>query len=94
MDYDQIQVGKITKYNDFTQIGEIVSKMGSFFFVKSDLAYEDDEELQINDIVQFRGEQVQDVNRAFFVKKFKQPKEYDNISYMKKYKGLNEGNDN
>jgi hypothetical protein len=94
MDYDEIQIGKVTKYNDLTQIGEIVSTMGPFMFIRSDVVYDDDEELQLNDIVQFRGEQVQNTNRAFFVKKFNRQKELDTTSHIKTYKLSDEGNDN
>ena len=94
MDYDEIQIGKVTKYNDLTQLGEIVSKMGAFMFLKSDLILEEDEEIQVNDIVRFRGELVQDTNRAFFIKKVSPNYKYDNTQYVKIYKGLNEGNDN
>ena len=94
MDYNQIQIGKVTKYNDFTQVGEIVSKMGAFFFIKSDVTLEEDEDIKVNDIVQFRGELVEKTNRAFFIKKYSALEKYDNISYIKTFKGLNQGNDN
>ena len=94
MDYDQIQIGKITKYNDLTQIGEIVSKNGPFMFIRSDVIYDENEDIQLNDIVQFRGELIQDTNRAFFIKKIDPQKEYVDNSYVKTYKLSDEGNDN
>lgn len=55
--------GKILDYDGF--VGEIESENDNYIFLKDDLLYN----AKISDIVCFRGEDKQDLKRAYFIKK-------------------------
>lgn len=92
MDYNKtiVTVGKIRSYNGIT--GEIVSKEGVYIFTEDNIL--EGENILPNDIVVFRGEPVQDVRVAYFVKKVTPSKLLDGEFY-KSSKSINllKGND-
>lgn len=65
MAYSNFDIGKIRSYDNF--VGEIVSQKGTYMFTNKDLSTE--EEININDTVIFRGENVQNIKKAFFIRK-------------------------
>lgn len=75
MDYNNVdKIGKIKEFNKKFGVGEIVSIDGVYKFTINDI----NEELNPLDIVKFRGEVVNDVKRAFFVKKIENDYELKN----------------
>lgn len=60
----RFQIGKIIKYDG--QYGEIISHNNNYKFLKKDI--ETSLDLKTNDYVLFRGEFVNGIYRAFFVK--------------------------
>lgn len=81
MDYNdaQISMGKIRSYDTIT--GEIVSKDGIYIFTQDSIV--NGEELKTNDMVVFRGEMVQDVRVAYFIKKLTPSKNIEDQIYTK-----------
>lgn len=79
MDYNTtiVSVGRIRSYNGIT--GEIVSKEGVYIFTEDSIL--EGENISKNDIVAFRGELVQDVRVAYFVKKVTPTKLFDSGLY-------------
>ena len=67
MDYNTIQIGKIRNIDYNSGVGEVVGRENTFIFKITDDTPTD---LQTNDFVIFRAEQVQNQNVAFFVKKY------------------------
>ena len=60
------KIGKIKKYDN--GVGEIVTENDQYLFTFEDI--DDGEQYEVNDIVIFRGEKEDKINRAFFVKKY------------------------
>lgn len=81
MDYNnaQITVGKVRTYNSIT--GEIVAKDGIYIFTQDNIVA--GEEIALNDMVVFRGEKVQDVRVAYFIKKLNPSKDLNEQIYTK-----------
>lgn len=81
MEYNnvKISVGKIRSYDQTT--GSIVSQDGNFIFTKE--AIVENEELNPNDMVLFRGEEVQGQKKAFFIRKLNPTKDLNNQVYTK-----------
>lgn len=81
MDYNnaQITVGKVRTYNSVT--GEIVAKDGIYIFTQDNIVA--GEEIVVNDMVVFRGEKVQDVLVAYFIKKLNPSKDLNEQIYTK-----------
>jgi hypothetical protein len=81
MDYNKttISIGKIKSYDQAT--GEIVSQEGIFLFTKEDIS--DEELININDMVLFRGEEIQGQKKAFFIRKLNPTKDLNNQVYTK-----------
>ena len=79
MDYNKtiVTIGKIRSYNGIT--GEIVSKDGIYIFTQDNIL--EGENISQNDIVIFRGELVQDVRVAYFIKKVSPSKLLDSEFY-------------
>ena len=68
------KVGKIKSYNK--GMGEIESDKNTYRFLDKDLIPKDNQEsYNLNEEVLFRGEKVQGINRAFFVRKPKNEEE-------------------
>ena len=63
---NKIKLGKIKIYNPRTQVGEIVDEEGNIYMF---LNKDSKEEIVEKDIVQFRGEMIENTLRAFFIKK-------------------------
>jgi hypothetical protein len=66
MEYNKINVGKIRSFNEETGVGEIVTSSNTYMFTLNDLKTPNIEE---GDLVKFRGELINDTNKAFFVTK-------------------------
>ena len=66
MDYNKINVGKIRSFDEETGVGEIVTSTNTFMFTLESLKTPDIKE---GDLVKFRGELINDTNKAFFVTK-------------------------
>ena len=81
MDYNdaQISMGKIRSYDTIT--GEIVAKDGIYIFTQDNIV--NGEEIKPNDMVVFRGEMVQDVRVAYFIKKLTPSKNIEDQIYTK-----------
>lgn len=67
MHYNKIMIGKIRKIDYKSGTGEILTVDNEFMFLTKDI--KGNEELQTGDVVKFRGENINGINRAFFVKK-------------------------
>ena len=74
MDSNQsYNIGKIRAYDNY--IGEIIAKDGTYIFVNEDNI--NTEKFKLNDIVMFRGEEIQGLKKAFFVKKLTSEKNFE-----------------
>lgn len=62
----KFEIGKVREYDGFT--GTIVAPSGSYNFLSDDVTGE--EPIAVADYVLFRGEVVNDIHRAHFVKFF------------------------
>ena len=72
MDYNIIKIGKIRNINYTTGVGEIVTSKDKYLFrITADMP----KDLESNDYVIFRAEQVHNQNIAFFVKKYTEDNE-------------------
>lgn len=60
MDY---KVGKILKFDNYA--GIIVDDKNEYLFLDTDL----EDNVEVDDLVRFQSEKVNDTNRAYFVKK-------------------------
>ena len=58
------EIGKVVSFNG--SYGKIVAKTGEYLFLREDI--DDKMLISVGRVVIFRGEKVQDTNRAFFVK--------------------------
>jgi hypothetical protein len=67
MDYKPIKIGKIRNIDYTSGIGEIVTNKDSYMFR---ITEEMPTDLNPNDYVLFRAEQVQNQNVAFFIKRY------------------------
>lgn len=65
MEYNNYNIGKIRTYDNYT--GEIVAPDGVYLFTSESL--NPTETLSVEDTVLFRGEEINEIKRAFFVKK-------------------------
>lgn len=84
MDFD---IGKVNEYDGYS--GIIVSSSGTYKFVNDDLYEVND--VANNDYVLFRGEVINEISRAFFVKKIEkdsQIKEWINVFLLKNNGGV------
>ena len=81
MDYNNttISIGKVRNYDQM--VGDIVSKEGTFLFTKEDIA---EEYINVNDLVLFRGEEVQGQKKAFFIRKINPSKDLNEQIYTKR----------
>lgn len=81
MEYNKtiLTIGKVRSYDNIT--GEIIAKEGSFIFTSNNVDPEDS--LNIDDIVFFRGEEVQGTKKAFYIKKLNPDKDLNNQIYQK-----------
>lgn len=66
-------IGKIRSYDQY--VGEIIAKDGTYIFLNEDPYNE--EKYGLNDVVLFRGEEIQGAKKAFFVKKLNNTKDYE-----------------
>ena len=66
MDYNKatVLVGKVRNFNETT--GEIVAKEGIYLFTQDEIS--EGEVITINDMVLFRGEEVQGQKNAYFIR--------------------------
>ena len=78
-------IGKVNEYDGYS--GIIVSSSGTYKFVKDDF-YRTDEVVD-NDYVLFRGEVINDISRAYFVKKIENKSEIKELInvFLLKYNG-------
>ena len=84
MEQDKNTIGRIREYDEKSGIGEIISLQNSYMFLIDDLCYNDASK---GDLVKFRAEKVNDINKAFFIRKFENKKELNGkISKSKIYK--------
>lgn len=75
MDYDNInKIGKIKTIDKEYGVGEIVAIDDLYLFTVNDIK----EDLNVGDIVKFRGEEVNEEKRAFFVDKIDETFEIKN----------------
>lgn len=81
MDYNKaaVLVGKVRNFDDTT--GEIVSKEGIYLFTQDEISK--GEIITVNDMVLFRGEEVQGQKKAYFIKKLTPEKDISNQIYTK-----------
>ncbi len=81
MDYNnaKISVGKIRTFDQTS--GDIVSQEGNFLFTKEDIA--ENEIININDIVLFRGEEIKGQKKAFFIRRINPNKNINDQVYAK-----------
>ena len=81
MDYNKatVLVGKVRNFNETT--GEIVAKEGIYLFTQDEIS--EGEVITINDMVLFRGEEVQGQKKAYFIKKLNPEKDLNNQIYTK-----------
>lgn len=81
MDYNNatVTIGKVRTYDEC--VGDIVAKEGTFMFTNEDIAEE--ENIAINDMVLFRGEEVQGQKKAFFIRKLNPSKNLNDEIYTK-----------
>ena len=77
------KIGKIINFDGY--YGEIISNdnLEKYFFLVDDI----EGEIDSNTLIQFRGEKIQGMNRAFFVKQYMitENKELTDITKIKKY---------
>ncbi len=93
MDYNKttISIGKIRTFDSIS--GEIVSKDGEVYMFTKD-GISEGEEVTLNDIVLFRGEEIHDTKVAYFIKRLEPDKELNNQVYLKtKNIKYNKGNE-
>ena len=65
MESSNFKIGKIRSYNSF--IGEIVTKDGTYIFTSENISPE--EVISLDDMVIFRGEEIHNTKKAYFIKK-------------------------
>ena len=58
----EYEIGKVVEYDGIK--GTLVTLNTKYMFLSDDV----NEEINVGDLVKFRGEEVQDTNRAYFVK--------------------------
>ncbi len=81
MEYDMIKIGKIRKIDYDKGIGEIVTSDSNYFFTIDDISYNGT--LFKGDNVKFRAENVQGVNKAYFVNKINHDFKLESIPIIK-----------
>lgn len=59
----EYEIGKVTNYNGVQ--GSVITTTDNYLLLDKDI----EDEISNGDIVRFRGEEVQGIKRAFFVKK-------------------------
>lgn len=81
MDYNnaKVLIGKIIEYDNY--VGSIAAKDGIYLFTQEDIV--DGEELLLKDLVIFRGEDIQNQKKAYFIKKLNPKKNLGNQIYIK-----------
>ena len=82
MDYNKatVSIGKVRNYDNC--VGDIITKNGIFIFTHEDIL--DGEIIKKGDIVIFRAEEIQNQNKAFFIKKLAREKKLTPKLYTKK----------
>lgn len=86
MDSSKYNIGKIKSYDNF--VGEIVAKDGTYIFTSYEVL---EEPINPNDMVIFRGEQIQNINKAFFIKRINPEKDLKSSDYKKTKKISTQG---
>ena len=61
------EIGKVIEYDGFK--GMILTPNDKYMFLNEDINHDLSKEVSIGDIVRFRGEEVQNVKKAYFVEK-------------------------
>ena len=79
MSFKGIYVGKIKSIDYKTGVGEIVTEKEKYIFLIENF----DNSLNVDDIVKFRGEKINDTLRAFFVKKISKENINNNYKVLK-----------
>lgn len=72
MEQDKITIGRIREYDEISGTGEIISLQSSYMFLIDDVC---DKEINKGDLVKFRAEKVNNINKAFFIRKYETNKE-------------------
>lgn len=65
MEYNNYNIGKVRTFDNY--FGEIIAQDGIYMFISEDIS--PSEVIEVNDIVLFRGEEINNVKKAFFIKK-------------------------
>lgn len=91
MDYNQANVfiGKVRTYEN--SAGEIVSNDGTYLFTEDSIS--SNEEISLNDMVLFRGEEIHGIKKAFFIRKLEPTIDLNDQVYQKT-KGLKQSKKN
>lgn len=79
MESHNCQIGKVRTFDEF--VGEIVSSNGVYLFTKEGIL--EGEKINPNDMVVFRGEEVTNTKKAFFIKKITPNKSLEEVIYKK-----------
>lgn len=81
MDYNKatVKIGRVRSYDN--SVGEIVTLDEKYIFTKDSIA--ETEELSTNDMVVFRGEEIQGMKRAFFIRRVTREKSLSIHKYTK-----------
>ena len=87
MDYNVITIGKIREIDYSKGVGKIVSVDKIYQFTVNDSSVFND--LKVGDLVRFRSEQVNNVNKAFFVNKVDREYNFANEDHIALAKELN-----
>lgn len=81
MDYNNslVTIGKVRTYDSIT--GKIISKEGIYIFTQENIS--DGEKINVNDIVLFRGEEINNIKVAYFIRKLKPNKNINDQIHIK-----------
>lgn len=65
MEYNNYTIGKVRTFDNY--FGEIIAQDGVYMFISEDIS--PTEVIEVNDMVLFRAEEINNVKKAFFIKK-------------------------
>lgn len=65
MEYNSYTIGKVRTFDNY--FGEIIAQDGVYMFISEDIS--PTEVIEVNDMVLFRAEEINNVKKAFFIKK-------------------------
>lgn len=79
MEYNSYTIGKVRTFDNY--VGEIISQDDVYLFIAENIS--SPEKIAANDMVLFRGEEINNVKTAFFIKKLNHNLDLEEEVYRK-----------